>query len=527
MMKKEDILARCIDDIKSGQKTLEDCMGLYPELDARTWQLLKIALRIPGRVPRSREEILADCVRDIALGASPFSGGMHPETDLDEEMLGLLEVAASVKRCAGDPAPGFKEKAYRNLVREMRREEPAGKAALSFRFFRLPHPGRTFQAAFTSAALVLVIVSAGITTAVTAQSSLPGEPLYPMKKGMESVQFAISPDKAAMQLRLAQVRVEEIGSQLDHGARINPASFKAYEQHVDYVLDCLKLMPDEMTRPALSKLFKTGLSYEMILAGAAGKTAGNPDPQLGKAMEFSRRQLVLIGAAYDNPAILKSQLSIAGWDLESSYFRIEGILRSTSGRRWDIGGALLANVSSVTTPDAGMLVSVSGLALGDEIYVSRWEYREGVREGFRIEGSVNAVAGDGVSINVGGINIPRPFNVEIPAGPKMAVIDAAVRDNSLFAVHSEFRDLPSAAFMNGLLTGVDAAQKSITVEAAGTRFVIGLERSSITDRNGLSLSPEKLAAATGREIALNGLYSENGKLGAREVIAGIDSTGKE
>ena len=45
-MKKEDIIANCIDEIQAGKVTLEDCLARYPSLSDELRPLLKIAMGI-------------------------------------------------------------------------------------------------------------------------------------------------------------------------------------------------------------------------------------------------------------------------------------------------------------------------------------------------------------------------------------------------------------------------------------------------------------------------------------------------
>src|SRR5512137_2596731 len=48
MMKKEDILASCIDEVRAGKCTVEECLARHPDLRDELQPLLQIAARMPS-----------------------------------------------------------------------------------------------------------------------------------------------------------------------------------------------------------------------------------------------------------------------------------------------------------------------------------------------------------------------------------------------------------------------------------------------------------------------------------------------
>ena len=55
-MKKEEILAICIEEIRSGKSTIEDCVTHYPDLGKELRSLLEIAAGLkPDEVTPSQE----------------------------------------------------------------------------------------------------------------------------------------------------------------------------------------------------------------------------------------------------------------------------------------------------------------------------------------------------------------------------------------------------------------------------------------------------------------------------------------
>ena len=158
-MKKEDILANCIDEIQSGKSTLEDCLAIYPELGDELRPLLNIATSIPP------EKIT--------------------------------------------PAPEFKQRARKRLLEIM--QPPATgverRGAGIFGWLQPLVPAMRSSLALIVAIVMLTLLAAGATTAYASQGSLPDDALYPVKTGVENLQLALtlSPEaRAALHLKLAQ-----------------------------------------------------------------------------------------------------------------------------------------------------------------------------------------------------------------------------------------------------------------------------------------------------------------------------------
>jgi hypothetical protein len=66
--------------------------------------------------------------------------------------------------------------------------------------------------------MVLIVVSLGIGTAVAALQSVPGQPIYPLKKIVENIQLKLTSDpsaKANLQIQFANNRLDELTSVID------------------------------------------------------------------------------------------------------------------------------------------------------------------------------------------------------------------------------------------------------------------------------------------------------------------------
>ncbi len=152
MEKFEDILVQCIEDIKAGRSSIEDCLDRYPSMRGQLEPLLRIALAIPGPL--------------------------------------------DVK-----PSPAFKLKARVRLMDQIHGRQAARKWPW------LRHEGRITPVAYIKRfatsmagvilAVVLAVSALGVGTTYASQSSLPGDALYPLKLATEQAGMVLSPDGAA------------------------------------------------------------------------------------------------------------------------------------------------------------------------------------------------------------------------------------------------------------------------------------------------------------------------------------------
>jgi hypothetical protein len=160
-MKKEDILANCIDEIRAGKSTLEDCLAKYPHLGDELPSLLKIAADIqPERVTPS-EEFIKRTENRIFKEMQPSAAPAEPR---GVDIFGWLKPLTLAKR--------------------------------------------TVAAIIISALLIT-----GGTTAYAAQESLPDSALYPVKLTTEKARLAFTPSdagKAKLHIAFAERRVQEM-----------------------------------------------------------------------------------------------------------------------------------------------------------------------------------------------------------------------------------------------------------------------------------------------------------------------------
>ncbi len=174
MLKKmEDILAQCIEDIKAGRCSVEDCLAKYPSISKELEPLLRIAISI--REP------------------------------------------PDVK-----PSAAFKVRARVHLMEQIH----AKRGVTKWRGLR--YTGQTkpilYKRRFNMVAIIIAIVLAvsalGGGTVYASQDSLPGDALYPVKLGTEQARLVLTTSDTAkvdLQLTFANSRVEEMTALVEKG----------------------------------------------------------------------------------------------------------------------------------------------------------------------------------------------------------------------------------------------------------------------------------------------------------------------
>ena len=167
-MKIEDILAECIEDVKTGRCSVEDCLAKYPSVSKQLEPLLRLALEI--REP------------------------------------------PDVK-----PSTAFKVKARVQLMEQIQ----AMRGVTKWRGFRYSGQRkpilykRRFNMVAIIVAIVLAVSALGGGTVYASQDSLPGDVWYPVKLGTEQVRLVLTTSdtaKVELCLTFANSRLEEMAA---------------------------------------------------------------------------------------------------------------------------------------------------------------------------------------------------------------------------------------------------------------------------------------------------------------------------
>ncbi len=473
-MKKEEILAICIEEIRSRKSTIEECVARYPELG--------------------------------------------------KELRSLLDMAASLKPDEVIPSAEFKERTKIRLFKEMQ-PVPANVSRRLWSWRPLT-PVRVL--AWVLIALVIFGVAGG-STVYAAQSSLPGDILYPVKTVVENLQLAFTPDniaKANLHIKLAQRRIDEATQQVKLNRNINVKALETVEQQLD---DAIKELSDsddkEATENILSRLEAATLDQQlelqqvMINAPEANKQA------LKYAVDITRRGNLVARVTYNNHEFLDSQPSVSDEKLDSDQFEISGILLSVQDRTWNVGGVILENVSYMgKVPATGIRVKAEGVIKNNEVYISRIEVRESSQETTKLEGQFKGTNQNGMS-DVGGISIKiadnngtqlRPGdNVQLQSNPNDDRLNVTNRQRPQGETNNSIQT-------RGVLMAVDIVGDVITVKTTGSQLTVNIREAQLENENGRKLNKFDLNRLVGKAVKLDGLYNKGKLLFVRQVRVDVE-----
>lgn len=480
-MKKEEILARCIDEVRSGKSTIADCVARYPEL---------------------RRELTA-----------------------------LLEIAAKVKADDTTPSPEFKLRAKRYLFEKM--QEPSPK--VSSRFSLWPKHALTRVLASVLVGLV-VIGAAGGSVVYAAQSSLPGDTLYPVKTGVENLQLALTTNpvaKANLHLKLAQQRINEVTEQVKLDRHFDSQTLDTVKQQLNSAVSELSESKDtKAVDKILSRMSADTLNQQLELEQALTNVPASSQPVLQQAINEIRRGNTLAQIAYANKDYLRSRPSVNDNELSAGPFLVEGTILSIENRAWDIGGTVLQDVHySGEYPTVGSYVSVQGVVKNGNIFITSVNVNQGTAESTiqsptTVEGQYNGVDQNGTA-NISGLPVEINNNAQLQPGDKVRLQDEGISDKvrlKITSKESKQEQDQAGATLSGVLTAVDIPGNTITVNTTGNHITVNIGQSQFEDR-GKGNGPSGLFALknqVGHNIKLEGLYKKGNVLYARNVQINSD-----
>jgi hypothetical protein len=156
------------------------------------------------------DNILDECLQRLLEGESIEAClSRYPEHAAELEPL-LRAAQATLKATDIQPRPEFRDRAryqFQSAIREMPVQARRG-------FFTVLRP------ALVTIIVVAIVLLAGVGVVTTADNSLPGSPLYPVKLATESVRLALTPSalgRAELYARFANERVDEIIRMAENG----------------------------------------------------------------------------------------------------------------------------------------------------------------------------------------------------------------------------------------------------------------------------------------------------------------------
>ena len=466
-----------------------------------------------------KEEILANCIEEIRSGKSSIEDCIKRYPHLGNELRSLLEIAASLKPDEVTPSPQFKERAKMHLFDEAQ-PAPVKESPLLWKWYQLK-PSRVLAPV---AIALLIFVVAGGSTVYASQSSLPGDTLYPVKTGIENLQLAMTTSpavKANLYLKFTQRRIDEVQQEVKLNRNVSTETLAKVQQQFD---DTLKELGNSNNTKAsndtLSRLSVATLNQQVELEQTLASAPQSSQPVIQQIIDQTRRGNTIAQVAYANKEFLQNQPSVTDKKLDAGQFSIEGTLISIEGKNWNVGGTSIENVHlSGETPAVGNRVKLQGLVKDNKTYITKIEVSENSTEPTKVEGQFDGTNQNGTA-DISGIPVKISNNSSSQLNPGDKVQLQSGNDDGKLDVTSKNTNANQSTTLDGVLSAVDAGKGTITVKMTGSEIIVNISHAQIESKNNghRIYQISDLSHSIGHDVKLEGLTKKGNLLYADTVI---------
>ncbi len=183
------------------------------------------------------EIILTNCIEEIRSGEATLEECLARHPEMRQELEPLLRTAVSIKNPPAYHMEAEDKQSVRaNLLRQIRQVKRPGRVSFAdILSLGLPRQLAGARAAAMTMVIALFVGALGTGTAYASQSSVPGDALYAVKTGTESVRLwaAGSPvAKAGLNVEFAGKRLQELSRLVNRGDVNAQAAADRYRQHL-------------------------------------------------------------------------------------------------------------------------------------------------------------------------------------------------------------------------------------------------------------------------------------------------------
>jgi hypothetical protein len=467
-----------------------------------------------------KEEILALCLQEIQSGRSTLAECLTRYPELEGELRDLLEIATRIKADTVKPSPEFKLRARRRLFEVMEASTPDTRKAKAW---TRPAPVRAIA---ISLAALLGVGLAGGGTVLAAQGALPGDALYSVKTGFENFQLALTPAgeaKANLRLDIARKRIEEAAREVDSNRNVNIQALQSVQTQLDGALKEIgKTDNSSETNKALERYTAATLDQQLDVQGVLARAPESSQKGLEQTLDNSRRANLISQAAQSNSDFLKSQPSVADPKLDGSQFDIQGTFSGVQNGFWTVGRVKLQKVHfNGATPAAGSLVIIEGVVKDGESFITRLQTEPGQANApTKIEGQVNKVEPDGAA-SVGGVPVKIAGGKadQLKKGDQVRLQgDAADSQLNVTGHESQPAGHSTPTSIKGVLKKVDSAHTTITVSLSGSLIIIDVGKARLQNDSGKALKTSDLAGLVGHNVNVTNLTKDGKAISAGGVV---------
>lgn len=213
----------------------------------------------------------------------------------EAELEPLLKIAQRIQEMAGEPSQRFVTRLENVLLQRSeslrRKARPSIREWAKKQLDSISYSPRVKGLAFGLAMLLALFLLGGGTT-VAAQSSLPGDLLYPVKRATERLSFLVARgpvERADLHLELAGKRTEELEIITYRNRGIEEGLVEDMTLETERALAEVEEVPERKQEPLFLKLMELTARQQEVLRRVYGQVPEQAQPAIERAMEASQR----------------------------------------------------------------------------------------------------------------------------------------------------------------------------------------------------------------------------------------------
>jgi hypothetical protein len=237
------------------------------------------------------EAILDECLHDMSTRGESIERCLQRHPQHAGPLAPLVQVADRIQKTRHPtlsvPATKAIEQRLLKRVTELRqsRAKPSR--------WSLPFSLRPWAIVAATLVMVLALVLAGGGGIVYASTdSLPGSPLYGVKRATEQVQLFLAPagtKQAELHISFAQRRLEEVQAMTEMKGQVDEEALAAIAEETDLALEEAEKAPAQDKLALLDKLISLTERQQAVLKGVQTKAPEAAQKGLSRALEVSQR----------------------------------------------------------------------------------------------------------------------------------------------------------------------------------------------------------------------------------------------
>ncbi len=236
------------------------------------------------------EAILDECLHEMSIRGESIESCLQRYPQHAGQLAPLVQVADHIRK-SNHPtlsAPAARAIEQRLLKRTAELRPSGAKSSLS-----LPFALRPLMTVAATLVVILALVLAGGGGIVYASTeSLPGSPLYGIKRATEQVQLFLVPTKigrAELHIKFAQRRLEEVQALAEIKGQVDEEALAAMAEETELALEEMGKAPAQDQATLLNKLLSLTERQQSVLKRVKAEAPEAAQKGLNRALEASQR----------------------------------------------------------------------------------------------------------------------------------------------------------------------------------------------------------------------------------------------